>query len=340
MSQYYQDIADLLDKYFSGQCSDEERDRVRAWMNDPAYEQEVDQFMKGKWDLLPDGEINAFPEQTRERYAAVRKQIGVKRLVPAPWYYAAASVLALLSFGAAYLYRIELLDIIDPVEMITYETGPGQQLSVRLPDGSKVWLNASTTLVAPDEFRRPTRDLHLSGEAFFEVQHDARKPFYVHTPGFYTRVLGTSFNVKAYPSDEQDLVWVTVATGKVAVGEEDSLSGQQELAKLAPNDRGRYDRTTKVFIHDTIASAQITAWREGKLIFRQATLREMVNTLERWYGINIDVETRSTLECSFTADYYAGIGLRDILEALRITGKIDYEIDDKKVVIRTRDGCR
>jgi len=338
LSPHYQDIADLLDKYFAGQCSDEDRERVRAWMNDPAYEQEVEQFMRDKWNLLPDGEISAFSEQTRQRYAAIRRQIGVKRLVPAPWYYAAASVLALLSFGAAYLYRIELLDIIDPVKMITYETGPGQQLSVRLPDGSKVWLNASTTLIVPDEFRRPTRDLHLNGEAFFEVQHDARKPFYVHTPGFYTRVLGTSFNVKAYPDDVDNLVWVTVATGKVAVGEEDSLRGRQELAKLAPNDRGRYDRMAKLFIHDTIAAAQITAWREGKLIFRQASLKEMVSTLERWYGITIDVETGGTVECSFTADYYAGIGLRDILEALRITGKIDYEIDDKKVVIRTR-GC-
>lgn len=309
-------------------------------MADPANEQEVEQFMKGNWDKLPDGGVNAFPEQTRGRYAAIRQQIGVKRAVPAAWYYAAASFVALLSFGAIYLYRMEFLDLIDPVKMITYETGPGQQLSVRLPDGSKVWLNASTTLNVPDEFRGPTRDLHLNGEAFFEVQHDERKPFYVHTPGFYTRVLGTSFDIKAYPDDGQSMIWVTVATGKVAVGEEDSVRGKQELAKLAPNDRGRYDRITKIFYHDTIAAGQITAWREGKLIFRQASLKEMVTTLERWYGVTIDVETRDTLACSFTADYYAGIGLRDILEALRITGKIDYEIVEKKVVIRTRDGCK
>jgi ferric-dicitrate binding protein FerR (iron transport regulator) len=339
LNQYHQDISDLLEKYFAGQCSAEERERVRIWMADPANEQELDQFMKGKWDQLPDGGVNAFFEQTRERYAAIRQRIGVKRVVPVAWYYAAASVVALLSFGAVYLYRMELLDLVDPVKMITYETGPGQQLSVRLPDGSKVWLNASTTLNAPDEFRGPTRDLHLNGEAFFEVQHDERKPFYVHTPGFYTRVLGTSFDVKAYTDDGQG-IWVTVATGKVAVGEEDSLRGKQELAKLVPNHRGRYDHITKIFYHDTIAAAQITAWREGKLIFRQASLKEMVSTLERWYGIAIDVETSSTLECSFTADYYAGIGLRDILEALRITGKIDYEIGDKKVVIRTRDGCK
>jgi ferric-dicitrate binding protein FerR (iron transport regulator) len=136
------------------------------------------------------------------------------------------------------------------------------------------------------------------------------------------------------------MIWVTVATGKVAVGEEDSVRGKQELAKLAPNDRGRYDRIAKIFYHDTIAAGQITAWREGKLIFRQASLKEMVTTLERWYGVTIDVETGDTLACSFTADYYAGIGLRDILEALRITGKIDYEIVEKKVVIRTRDGCK
>jgi len=308
-------------------------------MADPAYAQEVEQFMKGKWDQLPGGEINASPEQTRARYARIRKQIQVKRIVPAAWYYAAASVIALLSLGAAYLYRMELLDLVDPVEMITYETGPGQQLSVRLPDGSKVWLNASTTLSVPDEFRGQTRDLHLNGEAFFDVQHDERKPFYVHTPGFYTRVLGTSFDVKAYPGDEQNIIYVTVATGKVAVGEEDSLLGKQELAKLMPNDRGRYDRTAKAFYRDTIAAEQITAWREGRLVFRQASLEEMVSTLERWYNITIDVQARGALECSFTADYYAGIGLRDILEALRITGKIDYEIGDNKVVIRTRDGC-
>lgn len=296
--------------------------------------------MKEKWHQLPGNPISDFPEQTRKRYAAVRKRISTRRVLPVAWYYAAASVVALLSFGAAYLYRAELLELVDPVEMISYETGPGQQLSVRLPDGSKVWLNAASTLSFPDKFRGQTRDLQLNGEAFFEVQHDRHKPFFVHTPGFYTRVLGTTFNIKAYPGDERNAICVTVATGKVAIGEEDSLRGRQELARLVPNHRGRYDRLAKTFYQDTIAAGQVTAWREGKLVFRQASLHEMVTTLERWYGISMVVHTQGTAACSFTADYYAGIGLRDILEALRITGKIDYEIGNGKAVIRTRDGCQ
>lgn len=334
-------IQDLLEKYLAGACSPEEVRQVRKHMADPALEQALDVFMQAKWAELPEGASDDLQVLSKERYSRIQRRIGVRKAIPFSWYYAAAaSVLCVMLAGAAYIFRADVLDIIDPIETITYSTAPGQQLSVRLPDGSRVWMNTASSLSFPEKFRGDTRHIYLSGEAFFEVAHDEKKPFFVHAGSFYTRVLGTSFNIKAYPKTDEP-IYVTVATGKVAVGVVDSLEHHRELTRLTPNHRVLYDRMAHTVIGDSIAVGQVSAWREGRLVFRQAGLQEMVSTLERWYGVSIAVQPPTTsTTCSFTADYYAGISLRDVLEALQITGKIAYTLEGNKVVIHTQGSCR
>lgn len=333
-------IQDLLEKYLAGACSPEEVRQARKHMADPALEEALDTFMQAKWAELPEGISDDLSVLSKERYSRIQRRIGVRKAIPFSWYYAAASVVLMLLAGAAYVFRHDVLDIIDPIETMTYTTAPGQQLSVRLPDGSRVWMNTASRLSFPEKFRGDARNIYLSGEAFFEVTHDERKPFFVHVDNFYTRVLGTSFNVKAYPHADEP-IYVTVATGKVAVGISDSLEHDRELTRLTSNHRVWYDRVDHTVCGDSIAVGQVSAWREGRLVFRQATLIEMVLTLERWYGVSITVQPPTTSStCSFTADYYAGISLRDVLEALQITGKIAYTLDGSKVVIHTQSSCR
>lgn len=333
-------IQDLLDKYLAGACSPEEVRQVRKHMADPALEQALDAFMQAKWAELPEGVSGDLTMLSKERYNRIQRRIGVRKAIPLSWYYAAASVLFMMLAGAAYIFRHDVLDIIDPIKTITYSTAPGQQLSVRLPDGSRVWMNTASRLSFPEKFRGNTRHIYMSGEAFFEVAHDEKKPFFVHAANFYTRVLGTSFNVKAYPQTDEP-IYVTVATGTVAVGVVDSLEHSRELTRLTPNHRVLYNRMTHTVYGDSIAAGQVSAWREGRLVFRQAGLQEMVSTLERWYGVSITVQAPTMgTTCSFTADYYAGISLRDVLEALQITGKITYTLEGNQVVIQTQGSCR
>lgn len=249
----------------------------------------------------------------------------------------AASVLLLIMIG--YTYRTELHNAIDPVEMITYSTHTGQQRLIYLPDHTAVWLNAASTLQVPEEFRGDTRHISLKGEAFFNVQHDASKPFYVHTGKAFTRVVGTSFNVKAYSADEP--IDVTLLTGKVAVGFTDSLDRQHELVQLTPNQHVRMSARTYELKKDSVLAETAMAWTKQQLVFRQATLKEMALTLERWYSVSIKIDASAgNPPCTFSAEYVQGTSLDDILKSLALTDNLTFTRNHNAIIIHPRNNCQ
>jgi transmembrane sensor len=129
----------------------------------------------------------------------------------------AASLIAGLSISvtAAWYYRYMLLDRVSPIMTKQLVAANGQMVNITLADGTKVWLNGGSKLTYPESFRGKKREVMLVGEAFMDVAHDPEKAFIVHTGNVHTQVLGTSFNVKAYPEDS--FIKVDVKSGKVAV---------------------------------------------------------------------------------------------------------------------------
>lgn len=331
---------ELLEKYFSGRCTPDEAAAARQYMADPANDGPLDRFMETKWDqvLKQDG---SYPMMipAEDRYKKIKGRLFKERKLPALLFKAAASILLVLAGGSLYLNRVALLDIFFPVKTLTVSTKPGEQLELTLPDGSKVWLNTASTISYPEVFRGATRNIKLTGEAFFQVKPDPRKPFFVHSRQFYARVLGTSFNVKAYPDPDED-VYVTVTEGKVAVGIENENMARKEFTRLTRNHRVMFDPVANILFQDSVATGQGIAWRDGKLSFHQASLKEMATALERWFAVKIDVTEAEAMQCSFSATYYKGVKLRDILEAMQIMGKIAYEFTDDGIKIRTKNNCK
>lgn len=148
-----------------------------------------------------------------------------------------------------------------------------------MSDGTRVWINAASTLKYPAKFAADSRTVYASGEIYLEVAKDAGRPFYVVVDGITVKVLGTSFNIRAY-ADENDTK-VTLLEGKIAAQIND------KEYTLTPGKQLKRDKTFGETSVRTVDPADIVSWTRGYYIFKKARLQEVVNTLKNWYGVNI-----------------------------------------------------
>ena len=148
-----------------------------------------------------------------------------------------------------------------------------------MSDGTRVWITAASTLKYPAKFAADSRTVYASGEIYLEVAKDAGRPFYVVVDGITVKVLGTSFNIRAY-ADENDTK-VTLLEGKIAAQIND------KEYTLTPGKQLKRDKTFGETSVRTVDPAEIVSWTRGYYIFKKARLQEVVNTLKNWYGVNI-----------------------------------------------------
>ena len=195
-------------------------------------------------------------------------------------------------------------------------------VSLKLADGTRVWLNAESSLRYPTSFTGPQRRVEVTGEAYFEVAGDARIPFVVSKGGMDIQVLGTSFNVNAY-DDEQDMK-VTLLEGVVRV----SSNGNVRL--LRPGQQAKVHADIRVVDH--ISVEQVMAWKNGFFHFQGASLQEVMRQLGRWYDVEVSYE-------GTIADHeFVGTVGRDynLSEVLAVLGASDvhFRIEGKRLIVQ------
>jgi transmembrane sensor len=176
---------------------------------------------------------------------------------------------------------------------------PGIRSQVVLPDGSKVWLNAESTLKFPVPFPKDFRNVNLLGEAFFEVTKNQKQPFVVHSGNVEVKVLGTRFDCKAFEDDKT--IEVILEEGKVALNS-NAGSGQEE-SFLKPGDRAVIDKATGETQIKNEEIGKYIAWHTGKLVFDNTSMAEVVSMLERWYGVDVVVQDKNILNYRFTTTF-------------------------------------
>ncbi len=201
----------------------------------------------------------------------------------------------------------------------------GGEYQLSLSDGTKVWLNAETVLKYPVTFSGKTREVFMEGEAFFEVARNADCPFIVHTSALKVNVLGTSFNIRAYPDEKASTT--TLVSGKVSLTESD----HQKEYNLAPNDQAIISGTETV-IHKVNVN-QFIAWKNGRILFEENTLENIFNDLSRWYDIEVDYADEEVKELRFSIDVRRYSEFDEILKIIELTRKIKFEIDGNKATI-------
>lgn len=252
-----------------------------------------------------------------------------------PWLKVAAVVATVLV--TLFIYLLSFHD--KGSELIVHRTLPGQKSNIILPDGSTVQLNAESKLTYTEQFgaENSTREVAFEGEAFFNVKKDPERPFIVNTQDLKATVLGTSFNVKAYP-DEQ-AVQVIVASGKVAVqGKMQGDAGGQKVL-LLPNEMVSYHKQERKISKTSGDFADLLAWKEGKLIFNKVQIREAIPALERWYGVEIVLENEKLGGC-LTQLQVQGESLYTVLGWLQFSmPALKYEIKNKTVFL-DGEGCK
>ena len=200
------------------------------------------------------------------------------------------------------------------------------KLAVMLPDSSEVWLNAGSSILYPETFAKDKRQVILNGEAYFSVKKDTASPFIVETSQLSVKVLGTRFNVKAYPNDEK--ITTTLTSGKVEV----SVRSQPPHI-LKPDEQLTYDKKSSDIHISVIDTNDTNCWMAGKLVFTNASAGEIFRTLERHYNTTIDNTAIIPASKRYTVKFLKDESLNEILNILKDIIGFDYQQYEKKIVL-------
>ncbi len=232
-----------------------------------------------------DGQEAALPQKQKSKHPIIQ-------LISPHWWKIAAAVALLLIAGWWWQEQ----SAPEALPLLVYNSGELEKEEILLPDGSKVWLNMASSLTY-DPNIEDQRLLSLEGEAFFEVSRDENRPFIVRTGELETRVLGTSFNIRAYAGEA--VVEVAVSSGQVAVENAD----RQSRVLLAANEVATYEPELGSLTTTQLGQSQANAWLSGRLTFNEQTLSEILLALERFYGLQFELQYSSLLNCALTAEF-------------------------------------
>ena len=199
----------------------------------------------------------------------------------------------------------------------------GGKYQVTLPDRTKVWLNAASTLRFPTAFAGDSRVVEMTGEAYFEVQANATKPFIVMVDGMRVKVLGTHFNVMAY--DDEPVIRTTLLEGAVKVEK-----GKETVA-LKPGQQARMDKKGQIQVVEDPNAVDVVAWKNGLFWFQDNTIQEVMRKLSRWY--DADVEIKGKIAHHFTGSIPRDVNILRVFEVLKETGNIHFKVEDHKIIV-------
>ncbi|WP_339922157.1 FecR domain-containing protein [uncultured Cyclobacterium sp.] len=210
--------------------------------------------------------------------------------------------------------------------LITKLTHNGEKLNFKLPDGSSVWLNSGSQLTFPKEFDSLERKVVLIGEGYFEVKKDTLKAFKVVSGNLETEALGTSFNVNFFNPTQ---VLVSLLSGKVKI----QTKALEENFILEPGQQLRYIPTEKEIKIFKVTSEAAIGWKEGLLTFKNAGFNEVIESLERWYGVKIQVSGKPSKAWKLSGRY-ENQNLDLVLDRMSFVENFNYEINRKIIHLK------
>ncbi|MEN8227960.1 MAG: FecR domain-containing protein [Bacteroidota bacterium] len=276
-----------------------------------------DRFIDNEWNRL-DNKLGL----SKKRVSASNKP-GVKIRV---WHYAAAIALLISVLGAFFTGSIFNQDDLISVNEIVVPKG--QIKNILLPDETLVFLNSDTKLSYNGNFGKKNREVTLEGEAYFDVKHHPSKPFIVHTCENEIKVLGTAFNVKAYP--DRNIHRVSLERGKVMISDQ-----YLESYALSPNQTYlliRDTRSAKTFKTDNVED--YSSWTQGKIILRNHRFSDIAKDLERSHKVIIDIQDKQILDTRYTGEFSRDDNIRTIMEIISLTSHFKFEIARDTIIIK------
>jgi ferric-dicitrate binding protein FerR (iron transport regulator) len=258
---------------------------------------------------------------TNKAYGKVQNRMNIKAL-ETRWIqnlqkYAAILILPLF---LALSYSIYLNFTPKKQETVSYElTCPiGIRTQAVLPDGTKVWLNAKSSIKYQLPFVQHERNIKLSGEAFFEVTKNQKSPFIIESQNSFVKVLGTKFNVRSYPEDEE--IAVALEEGSVDFTATNS-ENKTIQSVLKPNEYLVYTKADKSLSVTSENIGKFISWRQNRMVLDETPIRDVAVLLSRWYGVQVEVVDQEILNYKFTTTF-ENESLSQVLELLEISSPV------------------
>lgn len=290
------EIEPLVDNYLKNSCTQEEYEKIIEILKNPEYNDVLHFLLSRKWS---ENETNT-DELSEEDKKDIRQSLSnihhEINLYEQAWEFKSNSrkiSRILINIAATLLLPVLFVSIWYFVSTrspyqninsyITINTPNGSKLRSELPDGTIVWQNSGSTIKYPQNFTKRNRQVLLSGEAYFEVSSDKLHPFYVKTRNLLIEVTGTKFNVTDYEDDETSSI--ILEKGKVSVKKLNSYTSPQY--KLVPGDKLESSRKKGEVLNHDVDVKKYVSWIDGKLIFRDEPLEEVLKRLGRWYNVDI-----------------------------------------------------
>jgi len=350
-----------LVQYIEGSVDEFRKHEIGQWINsDPRRK---DFYIKLSEAWLNPGEIKDLrKEQLENDWNIITSRIsntseikpdkntGIAKSHPGrDWLRVAAAVLFILSVAGAYFAGKGRKRAAEGIGLSYYEVfvPKGQRSQITLSDGSTVWINAESKLRFPNSFGGDTREVWIDGEAFFDIEKDSLRPFYVHTSDLTLKVYGTKFNVKAY--GDEDLIETTLVEGSVSFRTNER--GDDREVFLEPNHKAIYLKSASEFVSEEITGVSdmpiepnklvisnpievepVISWTEGRLVFDNESFGSIAAKLERKYDIQIAITDNNIQNIKYTG-VLKNISLEQALKAIQLSMPIEYTIKEKEVTI-------
>jgi len=322
------DMEDMFERYLKGEASANEIELVETWLDRhhiPGNEwQQMDKSSRDQWLDGLFNEIKADAGINRPKIIAMPQ----KRL----WRSIAAVAAALALFFAIYLEWPVLREKFRPVPQVVLNVPINQKKQVILADGSRIWVNSASQLKYPEVFKDKIREVYLSGEAYFDIHHDAARPFIIHTGKVLTTVMGTAFNIKE--DNLQHTVTVTVTRGKVSVA-----NGHDALGIITPNQQISFNTVSHHYIQTNIDSKEAIAWQESDLHFNDITFADAAAQLQQRFKVKISFTNQKVKSCRFTGTALKDENLNKILDVICAFNNATYQTKTDGSILIDGPGC-
>lgn len=305
-------------------------------------EQQLSDLISDIWTTEPDSreESATIDAEFEEILTIAAQRQQKKRQYDQIWKYAAAILIVCSAAFGWYSYHENSEDSEQPAKMLTRITAPGEKLKITLPDSTIVYLSGATRLTWPTRFvQGQQRHVHLSGEGFFDVKRDTLSPFIVSSGNMQTQVLGTSFNISAYPADQ--VFSVGVKTGKVKVSAQNK-QGLKELSLLSPGMKLIYNNHSNQYTINTEYPDDMNSWTTNRFVFREVNLGTMLSRLEKYYRVKFIIKSKQLADNQQFNAVFRNKSLTDIMKQIRMMSgdKIAYKINTDTLITLWREDSK
>jgi ferric-dicitrate binding protein FerR (iron transport regulator) len=316
-------IRKIIEQYLSGRYARETEEKVQRWLIDETHAGEKNRSLEAYWDTIPEG----VGKKTHASLAQLKARLGMDgeaAVIPRrrSWLRVAAVLLPVAFLTGSYFLLKNIPSRPDTV--VNLSVPYGERKEVRLPDASTVFLNAGSSIHYPASFDGDTRRVRLSGEAYFSVTKDASRPFIVETEHLSVEVLGTEFNLKAYPDETRTVA--TLNSGSVRV---ETKTMQSYI--LTPNRQLVYNSRSKRTDLAEVNAGEASSWKDGHLIFDNMTLPEILPVIKRKFNVSILANQSPDSGSRYSIKFVHNESLQEVMKILGITCGFSFRIENNTV---------